>query len=673
MVNIQSDTSKGVLGIDAGGTFTDIALVCAESSRVIATVKTPTNHTDMVTTIENGLRLILEQVRPEQIQAINLATTHATNAIVENKIRRCGLIVIGYDPDSVEEYKSLNKFGTDIIYQVDGGHDPKGNESKPFDETTFTEICKNLLPQVESVAVSSYFSVRNPSHELQAKQIISSLNSKVYVTCGHEIASDLNALKRATTAVLNAGLIPIIMNLLDSVEKVCQSLGLYLPITIVRGDGTLVNSDWARMHPIETVLSGPAASAIGAGFLSTGLKDGSSSYVVDIGGTTTDIILLNSDGKPTLGTEGTTVGGHKTLVKSIDIYTLGLGGDSHIRIGKEREINIGPRRIRPLCSTASQTPEIKEMLHYLVVNGIQHEPLIVFSETKNMNGSLSEFAIRTLETLKNGPCTANRIIQKERSSHMAMLQLDEMEQRGLINYAGFTPTDALHVLGRLDKWDAEASKLGVQVLLNGTNESIESFCRKICFTFSRFVAGHVLRKSLIRNIGDFGSDGEAQRIIDLTLSHSNNRNNSPRLDINASLIGLGAPSWAFIKDAADAIYQKSAIPENAGVGGAVGAAVGTFSFVYVVLITPLPNGLYRSHLPMGVQDFECLDMAVESSNDLMQKWITERAQQAGAINPSIKLQKKDEEAYIAGGTQKVHLWTELCYEVTEKSESSCNN
>ena len=671
MTNKKNDISRGVLGIDAGGTFTDIALVCSESSEVIAAVKTPTNHADMVTTIENGLKSILDQVGPEQIQAINLATTHATNAIVENKIRRCGLIVIGYDPDSVEEYKSLNKFGTDLVYQVAGGHDPKGNELNLFDEQAFTEICKNLLPNVESVAVSSYFSVRNPSHELRAKKIISSINSAIYVTCGHEIASDLNALKRATTAALNAGLIPIVMNLLDSVEKVCQSFGLFVPITIVRGDGTLVNSDWARMHPIETVLSGPAASAIGAGFLSKGLKD-DYSYVVDIGGTTTDIIHLNKNGKPTLGTEGTTVGGHNTLIKSIDIYTLGLGGDSHIRIDKEREINIGPKRIRPLCAAATHTPEIKKMLHDLLVNGIQHEPLIVFSEVKNNTGDLSDFARRTLDLLENGPCAASRITQKERSSHMAMLQLDEMEQRGFISYAGFTPTDALHVLGRLDKWDSEASKLGVRVLMNGTNESIETFCSKVCLTFSKMVAGNVLRKSLMRNLGHLESDGEAQRIIELTLSHSNNSNNSPRLDINASLIGLGAPSWAFIKEAADAIYQKSTIPDNAGVGGAVGAAVGTFSFVYVVLITPLPNGLYRSHLPTGVEDFECLDMAIDESNTLMQRWTTERAQQAGAVDPFIKLQRKDEEAIIAGGTQKVHLFTELLYEVTDKSASGCN-
>lgn len=672
MTNNKIDISRGVLGIDAGGTFTDIALVCPESSKVIAAIKTPTNHADMVTTIENGLKLILDQVSPEQIQAINLATTHATNAIVENKIRRCGLVVIGYDPDSVEEYKSLNKFGTDLVYQVAGGHDPKGNELNQFDEQAFIKICKNLPNDVESLAVSSYFSVRNPSHELRAKEIISSINRSIYVTCGHEIASDLNALKRATTAALNAGLIPIVMSLLDSVEKVCQSLGLYLPITIVRGDGTLVNSDWARMHPIETVLSGPAASAIGAGFLSTDLKD-SFSYVVDIGGTTTDIILLNRDGKPTLGTEGTTVGGHKTLVKSIDIFTLGLGGDSHVRIGNDRKINIGPKRVRPLCSTALQTPGIKEMLQDLLINGIQQEPLIVFSEGKNNNGSLSDFAQRTLDMLKDGPCTASRLIQKERSPHMAMLQLDEMEQRGFVSYAGFTPTDALHALEQLDKWDAEASRLGAQVFLNGTNKSIETFCSKVCSTFSRLVATNVLKKSMIRGLGDIESEGEAQRVIDLTLSHPNNNNNLPRLDINASLIGLGAPSWAFIKEAADTIYQKSAVPDNAGVGGAVGAAVGTFSFLYVVLITPLPNGLYRSHLPTGVEDFECLDMAIHNSNELMQRWITGRAQQAGAVDPSIKIQRKDEEAIIAGGTLKVHLWTELLYEVTDKLVSSYNS
>ena len=556
------------------------------------------------------------------------------------------------------------KFGVEQVYQVSGGHDPKGNEVAPFDEDEFKKICDILLPNVESVAVSSYFSVRNPAHEIRAKEIINEKNQRIYVSCGHELASDLDALKRATTAALNAGLIPIIIELLESVEKVCVMRGVNVPITIVQGDGSLVSSEWAKVHPIETILSGPASSAVGACFLSGAKGFGRPSCVVDIGGTTTDIIYLKDDGTPTLSEDGTTVGHHQTLIKSIDIFTFGLGGDSRISFGNERNIVIGPRRVKSLCSASSESVKFKECLQELAAVGTIGEPLVVFAGNKG-NPS-SKFEETMLDLLQDGPSSAKRMLKNVHLANRGMILLEEMEQKGLVNFAGFTPTDALSVLGKLDKWDRQASEIAAGILLLDKNMDIKSFCEAICRKVSALAAHRIFRKKLSKKM-HLTLDGEVDKMIALSLSSECNEDPLIKLDIGATPIGVGAPTWAFIEDIGRMLSQKSVHPENAGVAGAIGAAVGAFSLRYVVLMTPLRNGLFRSHMPMGIQDFKLLDEAVNETKEAMCPWITDRAKKAGALRPIVNCTREDEEAWIAGGSRKLHLRTYLYFEVQDAS------
>lgn len=656
---------RGVLGIDAGGTFTDLALVAENGSRVIACAKIPTRAFDMAGTIEKGLDLILRQIEPDWVKAVNLATTHATNAIVEGKLRQSALVLIGYSADSVLKFEREKQFGTDLVYQVGGGHDARGDEAEPFDEEGFNKLCDDMLRKVESVALSSFFSVRNPSHELRAKDIILARSPKTHVTCGHELAADLGAFKRATTAALNAGLIPIIIGFLDSVENMCKAKGLDAPVTIVRGDGTLVGVRWARAHPIETVLSGPAASAVGAGFLAGTRIFERPACVADMGGTTTDIIYLDRSGRPSIGAGGTTIGGHKTLVKSIDIYTFGLGGDSRVRLDAERKLRIGPGRVRPICSAAYEFPKIKDMLQNLASDETQQEPIVVFEATGAFLGELTDFEKRTLERLKSGPHTLQAIAEKEQSLYLTALYVDKMEQKGLVGHAGFTPTDALHVLGRLNKWDADASRIAALILGRDKNESPQDMCGRICRETARLAAKNILRKKLIDRLGGLENGGEGDRIVDLALSE--NAESVVKPDIKATLIGVGAPAWAFVKDAGRMLSQETLVPENAGVAGAAGAAVGTFSQRYATLISSLPNGLYRSHLPVGVADFECLEEAVERSESVMRDWLFDLSKRAGARHPVINVRREDEEAWIAGGTRKIHLWTQLYFEAVDEA------
>jgi len=252
---------EGILGIDAGGTFTDLAFLRLADSYVAASAKTPTDQDDLVGTIGRGLDLISKEIDVKEIRAVNLATTFATNAIVEGKTKASAIVLIGYDEEQVKRAVKSNKFGTDKVILISGGHDTKGNEQAPLDLVNLRTSFKEIEGSVAAIAVSGFFSVRNPSHEIAAREEILSICPEMPVTCGHELSSDLDAILRAETVSLNAGLIPIVMDLLRSVEKVLKDRGIDVPLSVVKGDGSLISSEWARAHPIETIVSGPAGNS----------------------------------------------------------------------------------------------------------------------------------------------------------------------------------------------------------------------------------------------------------------------------------------------------------------------------------------------------------------------------------------------------------------------------
>lgn len=665
MGGADSKYGNGTLGIDAGGTFTDLAFVRDADSAVEAAVKTPTDHGDLAATIERGLALMLEHVSAERIKAVNIATTLATNAIAEDKLRSCALFLIGYDEARVRQVEDAVGFGADHIFLVDGGHDVKGDEKAPLDQEKIVQICAAAPADIKSAAVSSYFSVRNPEHELLARELIHSLRPEMYVTCGHELATELNAIKRATTAAINAGLIPIIIELLDSVKKGFFSYGIRAPITIVRGDGSIVSLDWASTHPIETVLSGPAASAVGAAFLAGTDSRGKPSAVVDIGGTTTDIINLDENGAPLIKKEGASVGGRDTLVKAIDIFTFGLGGDSRVCLSKEGGLIIGPRRVKPLCHLAADNPTLSRQLEECLAEGKSGEPLVVF--VGNKRSASDPFENKMLERLAEGPVLLESLVAREPHRSRAISLLEEMERREVLSFAGFTPTDALTVLGRLKKWRSKASFLGARMIMREDCPSPEAFCEKVCARVSHIAAKNIFLKKLRRENFDFG--GNMEKVVEYAFSDISPHAPAIRLELNSALIGVGAPAWAFMGKVGELLFQKPAIPEYAEVGGAVGAAVGIFSLKYAVLISPLADGTYRGHLPLGVKNFDELEEAVDEIGSMMREWLLERAKIAGAASPHVETRREDETAWISGKAQKIYLCTYLYFNVADEDRA----
>ena len=650
----------GVLGIDAGGTFTDLALVSEKDLSVIACAKTPTLREDMPATIRRGLDLILANISSDTIKSVSLATTFATNAIVENRTRTTALILMGYDKERVETAIKQNRFHTDKVLIVNGAHDTKGNETVPLDLESVKKWLPETVSQVEAIAVSGYFSVRNPSHELEVKNLINEFSPRTYVTCGHELASDLDAMLRAVTAALNADLIPVVMELLESVELVFKEKNIEVPISIVKSDGTLVGLEWAKLHPIETILSGPAASAVGARHLAKADKLASPSWVVDVGGTTTDIIYLDEKGHPELNPEGAKIGEHRTLIKTIDIYTFGLGGDSRV-LPRDRYgmISVGPKRVRPICTEASEFPEItSEMKKLLDEKNLNVDEPLIINKGREIDAG-NDLEAKVVASVNKTPLTANELIGEERFSRLWLTKIEEMEDKGLISLSGFTPTDALCVLGKLNKWDSKASRTAAAIITQKC-EQADSFAKDVCRTVVHNIALNVLRKSFTRAGRPLKAGGETEKILSDTLLHKDliGPRITPKLD--GVIVGAGAPAWAFINEVGEALGTRALLPEYAEVTGAVGAAIGSFYLRHTVLLTPLGNGLIRAHLPSGIMDYENIDDAAKYTVEIMTPWMERRAATAGAAAAEINYERHDE-IVTDGVGSVIHLWTQLIF------------
>jgi len=308
------------MGIDTGGTYTDAVLVDHATEEVLAAAKALTTRHDLSIGIEEAIVAVLEanhrlpksgRLR-KSVDLVALSTTLATNAIAEGQGRPVCLLLIGYDRELMEQYGFQRELVADDVVYLRGGHDVLGDEVAPLDEDTARKAILTRRGKVEAFAVSGYFGVRNPAHEIRVQAMVEELTG-LPVTCGHELTSRLNAVRRATTTALNARLIPLLQELIATVRQTLDEQGIAAPLMVVKGDGSLVRAQWAMRRPIETILSGPAASAVGAWHLAR--RRGA--WVVDVGGTTTDIAALR-DGQPRLNPEGAWVGGWRTMVEAVE-------------------------------------------------------------------------------------------------------------------------------------------------------------------------------------------------------------------------------------------------------------------------------------------------------------------------------------------------------------------
>jgi N-methylhydantoinase A/oxoprolinase/acetone carboxylase beta subunit len=341
-----------IIGLDVGGTHTDVVLL--GENGLINEFKIPTNQKDLFGTVLSGLDQITRGIDPRDIKRVVFSTTLATNAIVQEKTPPVGMFVTagpGIDP-------ALFRV-TDHFHVVSGAIDHRGREIQPVDTAQVKAVADKLAAGgVRYVGVVGKFSTRNPSHERLIKELIANRFEKVFL--GHEISGNLNFPRRIATAYLNAAVYPIHKSFFEAVQRSLKEKGLNMSIRILKPDGGNMNFASSLDYPAQTILSGPAASVMGA--LPYASKTGES-LVLDIGGTTTDMAVLIG-GVPMLDPVGIELGGYKTLIRAMTTRSIGLGGDSWVRV-TGGQLAIGPERKGPAMAFGGPVPTPTDALFVL--------------------------------------------------------------------------------------------------------------------------------------------------------------------------------------------------------------------------------------------------------------------------------------------------------------------
>ncbi len=660
------------LGIDTGGTYTDAVFVTYPDGQVVAAAKALTTRHDLAQGIAEAIGAVFASaasegpgVTPDDIALVALSTTLATNTLAEGQRGRVALLLLGYDVELMREFGFERELATSDVVYIAGGHDGLGNEVAALDEAAARQAILARRDKVEAFAVSGYFSVRNPSHELRVKRLAEEL-SGLPVTCGHELTSQLNAVRRATTVALNAHLIAPLRELLEAVQDTLRRERIHAPLMVVKGDGSLVAAEFAMHRPIETILSGPAASVIGAWHLA-GRQD---VWTVDVGGTTTDIAALRG-GWPVLNVDGARVGGWRTMIEAVDVLTTGLGGDSHVRVGRGlggHELQIGPRRATPLCMLAAEHPVVVDVLGEVAASPPARwdDGLVEFlAPGRRGRGGVDAAAQRLLDQVSAAPVQAASLVERTRAGALARRQVEELEERGLLRRAAFTPTDALHVLGTFQRWNVDASRLAATALARRAGTSVDDLCAAIVMRFSEQVATEVVSKVLEDEVGrpDWGREPVARELLRRALRGPFG-DLACALTLQRPLVAIGAPVAAYLPQAAGNLHTELIIPEHADVANAVGAVSGSIVQRARVVVNVLGgDGSVRVHgLPDGLADFVDLELAVRHAEQVMRSHLSRLASSAGAEHVELAMVREDLRAPVNGTVdQEVYLGSTLTF------------
>ncbi|WP_243700548.1 hydantoinase/oxoprolinase family protein [Caldanaerobacter subterraneus] len=316
-----------------GGTNIDGVIV--EKGKIIKTIKKPTNRENLFNSIWTALKELLSGYDNTKIERINLSTTVSTNAIVENKLSPVGMII---QPGPGLPYDFL-ACGDENVF-ISGYIDHRGEIIKDFNLFEIENAIKLFKEKnIKAYAVVTKFSIRNPSIEIKIKEILENEIPNSFVTMGHTISGKLNFPRRVYTSYLNSAVHSIFNEFLNNIKKSLEKEGINAPVFILKADGGTMNISTAEKKPVETILSGPAASLMGINAM---LPTNEDAILLDIGGTTTDIFFL-ADGVPLFEPWGIRIGKYKTLIRAIYSVSIGLGGDSSICVRNGR-IKIGPQR-----------------------------------------------------------------------------------------------------------------------------------------------------------------------------------------------------------------------------------------------------------------------------------------------------------------------------------------
>ncbi len=360
-----------LLGVDVGGTHTDAVVL--RGNQVVASAKVDTDSQNLLQSITQVLDLVLREVPPQVISRLNLSTTLTTNALVEDKTENVAVIVSagpGMDPE-------MFRVGSHY-FPVTGAIDHRGMEVALINDSEIKSVagyCKRA--NVRAAAVVGKFSTRNPKHEEHIGRILAP--DMDHISLGHRLSGHLNFPRRVATAYYNAAVWRLFNSFANAVEESVLACGITAPINILKADGGTLPLEMARNLPVESILSGPAASVMGVLALCEIAGD---AVILDIGGTTTDISLF-ANGSPIIDENGTSFASQNTLVRAINGCSVGVGGDSVIGVSSDNSgaglqrgarqnlrITVGPERCGPCMALGGSRPALMDAFNTLTRVGL---------------------------------------------------------------------------------------------------------------------------------------------------------------------------------------------------------------------------------------------------------------------------------------------------------------
>jgi len=346
----NSKTSRHVIGVDVGGTFTDMVMLETQTGTV-SIAKVPT-------TLDNqayGVLSALKEAGAElpQVDLMIHGTTTTTNAVLERKLSRTGLITTQGFRDVLElgrrtrpqPYGMKGEFlpiiPRDLRCEVAERMDYAGRVVTPLDEDGMRQVVKSLLDKgCESLVIHFLHAYANPDHERRAAEIAAELWPNNYITMGHALLSESREFERGVTAAVNASVQPLLERYVNRLVGELKANGFASEMLVMNGNGGTVSSKDVAREAAKTVMSGPASGVIAA--LHTGQAAGLNHLITyDMGGTSTDVSVIKN-GKPSVSNEIEIEYAMPIHVPMIDVRTVGAGGGSIARVNAAGLLEVGP-------------------------------------------------------------------------------------------------------------------------------------------------------------------------------------------------------------------------------------------------------------------------------------------------------------------------------------------
>lgn len=620
-----------LLGVDTGGTYTDAVLI-RDDRDVLARAKALTTRQDLAIGVGSAVRTVLADafVDGSAISMASLSTTLATNALVEGQGGRVALIYIGFTAKDLTTHGLSDALKGDPICVVAGGHLHDGSEAAPLDEDALIAFLETHKADVSGFAVAAHFATRNPAHELRVATLVRQITGRP-VSASHQLSAKLGGPKRALTAVLNARLIGMIDALIGRTESILREIGISAPMMVVRGDGALMSSIQARARPIETILSGPAASIVGARWL-TGADH---ALVSDIGGTTTDVAMLKG-GRPAIDPDGARVGPYRTMVEAVAMRTTGLGGDSEVHFvgqGLRGGVTLGPRRVMPVALIATESPDVVlpalEAQLRSTTPGDHDGRFVRAVHGMNVEG-LTQREAALLKRIGDQVHPMATVLR----ARVEQGALKGLVSRGLVQVAGVTPSDASHVLGKLDGWNNEAAQMALRLFgrrRTGAGEVLARHPEQM----AQMIIDQVTQQTEVTLLqAALAEDGLNEDLATHVLMQKGLGAHRGALKIKAGLnvpvVALGASAGSYYPAVGERLGCDLILPTDAGVANAIGAVVGRVTMRQSGTITAPSEGRFRVHLESGPEDFAEESLALLRLENVLRDAATAAALAAGS-------------------------------------------